>query len=98
MTAPSLGPLEREILCAIWNGGPTDAETLRRKLTRPLKDATVRTVLRRLEAKVYLTHETVGRTYRYRAVQARRAVAARATRRVLDGSAADPSKCCQTGS
>ena len=35
--------------------------------SRPMKDSTIRTVLRRLEEKGYLTHQIEGRTFVYRA-------------------------------
>jgi len=49
-----------------------------------LKDSTVRTVLRRLEEKGYLSHEVDGRTFVYRATQQRRSVAARAAQQIID--------------
>jgi predicted transcriptional regulator len=49
-----------------------------------LKDSTVRTVLRRLEDKGYLTHTVEGRTYLYRAVEGRANVAADAVRGIVD--------------
>jgi predicted transcriptional regulator len=49
-----------------------------------MKDSTMRTVLRRLEAKGYLVHAIEGRTYIYRAAEAPAAVAARAVRQLID--------------
>jgi BlaI family transcriptional regulator, penicillinase repressor len=51
---------------------------------RPLKEATIRTVLRRLEQKGYLTHDAEGRAYVYRAVESRHNLAARAVRQIID--------------
>jgi BlaI family transcriptional regulator, penicillinase repressor len=52
--------------------------------TRSLKEATIRTILRRLEQKGYLAHEADGRAYVYRAVEPRRGLAARAVRQIID--------------
>jgi DNA-binding PadR family transcriptional regulator len=47
------------------------AETVRERLSRPLKQSTVRTVLRRLEEKGYITHTVDGRTDVYDAAEPR---------------------------
>ena len=60
---PELGDLEREVMQLVWANGPVTAEAVREKLSRPLKESTVRTVLRRLEDKGYTTHTVDGRTY-----------------------------------
>lgn len=44
-----LGELERSILLTIWRKGTLTAEQVREELGRPLKDSTIRTVLRRRE-------------------------------------------------
>ncbi len=49
-----------------------------------MKDSTVRTILRRLEGKGYLTHTVEGRTYRYRPHDPRESVAAKAVSRIVD--------------
>lgn len=51
-----LGELEREVMQRVWARGTITAEQTREDLTRPLKESTVRTVLRRLEEKGYVTH------------------------------------------
>jgi BlaI family transcriptional regulator, penicillinase repressor len=81
---PDLGTLEREVMGLIWAGGALTAETVRERLPRRLKESTVRTVLRRLEEKGYLTHTVDGRTFIFEAAQARRQVAAKAVRRIVD--------------
>ena len=48
---PDLGDLEREVMQLVWADGPITAETVREKLSRRLKESTVRTVRRRLEEK-----------------------------------------------
>lgn len=70
----------------IWTHGSTTAEACREALTstRPMKDSTIRTVLRRLEEKGYLTHETEGRTFIYKPSDQRRNVAVRAVKNIID--------------
>src|ERR1700688_1984129 len=53
---PELGDLEREVMHLVWANAPITAEAVRERLSRPLKESTVRTVLRRLEDKGYTTH------------------------------------------
>jgi predicted transcriptional regulator len=76
--------LEREVLRLVWRLGPVTAETIRGELERPLKESTVRTVLRRLEDKGHLTHTVVGRTFVFRAAEARGSAAAKAVKRIAD--------------
>jgi predicted transcriptional regulator len=52
---------------AVWALGEATAERVRETLGEPLHDSTIRTVLRILETKGYLTHETQGKAYVYRA-------------------------------
>ena len=79
-----LGQLERDILSIIWRRGSVTAERVREELDRPLKDSTVRTVLRRLEEKGYLAHSVEDRTFIYRPAQSRQRVAGRAVKRIVD--------------
>ena len=81
---PELGDLEREVMQLVWAHGPVTAEAVREKLSRPLKESTVRTVLRRLEEKGYTTHTVDGRTYVYQAAEDRGRVAAKAVQRIVD--------------
>jgi BlaI family transcriptional regulator, penicillinase repressor len=81
---PDLGDLEREVMQLIWANGSLTAETVREKLTRRLKESTVRTVLRRLEEKGYVAHTVDGRTYVYEATQPRAMAAAKAVQRIVD--------------
>lgn len=70
----------------IWSRGPATAEQCREALasSRPLKDSTIRTILRRLEEKGYVSHEVEGRTFIYRASDARQNVAVRAVKGIID--------------
>jgi predicted transcriptional regulator len=81
-----LGDAEQAVMDHIWAHGPVTAEDCREALRErwPMKDSTMRTVLRRLEAKGYLVHSTEGRTYIYQAAEAPAAVAARAVRHLID--------------
>ena len=51
---------------------------------RALKETTTRTLMRRLEQKGYLKHESDGRAYVYRAAEPARSLAARAVRQIID--------------
>lgn len=70
----------------VWSQGPVSSEDCRAALaaTWPMKESTVRTVLRRLEEKGYVTHTIEGRAYLYRAVDAPVSVATRAVRQLID--------------
>jgi BlaI family penicillinase repressor len=82
----NLGDVEQSVMDHFWAHGPSTAEACRESLaaSRPMKDSTVRTVLRRLEEKGYLTHEVEGRTFIYRAADARENVAVRAVKNIID--------------
>ena len=81
-----LGQVEQLVMDHVWAHGPCSAESCRAALgtTRPMKESTVRTILRRLEEKGFVTHQTEGRTYIYRAVEARQNVAVRAVKNIID--------------
>jgi BlaI family transcriptional regulator, penicillinase repressor len=79
-----LGELERDILSIVWRLGTVTAEQVREELARPLKDSTVRTVLRRLEEKGYLAHSVDDRTFVYHPAESRQRVAGRAAKRIVD--------------
>lgn len=79
-----LGELERSILTIVWGKGTVTAEQVREELGRPLKDSTIRTVLRRLEEKGYLAHSVESRTFLYRPAESRQRVAGRAVKRIVD--------------
>jgi predicted transcriptional regulator len=81
-----MGQVEQVVMDYIWTHGPSSSEACREGLasSRPMKDSTIRTVLRRLEEKGYLTHETQGRTFIYKASDARQNVAVRAVKGIID--------------
>lgn len=71
----------------VWAHPGCSADACREALaaqSRPLKQSTIRTLLHRLEEKGYVTHELEGRTYLYRAQQARQQVAAHAVKQIVD--------------
>ena len=70
----------------LWSHGPSTAEACREALasSRPMKDSTIRTVLRRLETKGYLTHEVDGRTFVYKPCDKPQNVAVRAVKNIID--------------
>jgi BlaI family penicillinase repressor len=79
-----LGDLEREVLHLVWEHGPSTADRVQKALSRPLKESTVRTVLKRLEEKGHLTHSVDQRTFIYEAADTRGRAAARAVKRIVD--------------
>ena len=81
-----LTDLQQAILDFLWTRGPATAEEVREGLLpeHPLKDSSVRTLLRRLEAQSYLTHRLEGKTFVYEAALPARSLAATAVRRIID--------------
>jgi BlaI family penicillinase repressor len=82
----NMGAVEQLVMDYIWTHGPSSSEACREGLasSRPMKDSTIRTVLRRLEEKGYLTHEIEGRTFIYKASDGRQNVAVRAVKGIID--------------
>jgi len=81
-----LTDLENDVMQAVWEGEACNVEVVHLIVSRnrSLKETTIRTLLRRLEQKGYLTHESDGRAYVYRAVEPSRSLAARAVRQIID--------------
>jgi BlaI family transcriptional regulator, penicillinase repressor len=81
-----LSELEHQIMEILWARGPANSEQVRQALAsrRPLKDSTVRTILRRLQEKGYVRHKVEGRTYIYTGVEQPRNLAMRAVRQIID--------------
>ena len=69
----------------LWKNPRSTGESVRAAVSgeRTLTDSTIRTVLRRLEAKQYVTHEVEGRQFYYSSAREPRRVAAEAVRSVL---------------
>ena len=83
-TLPPLGDLEHEILTILWAGEELTAADVRLKVARDLKDATIRTVLRRLEEKGYVMHTVEAGTFFYRPKESADSAAADALKGILD--------------
>jgi predicted transcriptional regulator len=81
----SLTELQQAILDFLWSAGPGSAEQVREALlpTYPLKDSSVRTLLRRLEERGYLKHRLEGKIFVYEAAMAPRSIAARAVATII---------------
>src|SRR5262245_8478749 len=80
-----LGDLEQQVLEFLWAQGPATGDAVRQAVgkDRPLTDSTIRTVLRRLEAKQFVQHEMEGPKFLYSAVHEPRKVATDAVMHVL---------------
>ena len=81
-----LGAAEQSVMDHIWAHGPASAEQCREALRGiwPMKESTMRTVLRRLEEKGYVTHDVDGRTYLYRAAEPAMTVTLRMVKQLID--------------
>jgi predicted transcriptional regulator len=85
-TQNRLTPLEQLLMDYVWAHPDCTADSCREGIAakRPLKDSTIRTILRNLEEKGYVNHKVEGRTFIYRAVDTKRNVAASAVRQLID--------------
>jgi predicted transcriptional regulator len=81
-----LSGLEHQLMEVLWKAGPSTAEQVRKALEplRLLTDSTVRTVLRRLQEKGYVTHRIQGKAYVYSGAEKPRSLAVRAVRQIID--------------
>ena len=79
-------PLEQIVLDFVWAHPDCTAEICREGLAgqRKLKDSTIRTILRNLEEKGYVTHNVDGRTFVYRAADTKRNVAVQAAQQLIE--------------
>jgi BlaI family penicillinase repressor len=79
-------PLEQVLLDYVWAHPDCTSESCREGLApeRRLKDSTIRTILRNLEEKGYVTHQVDGRTFIYRAADSKRNVAVEAAQQLID--------------
>jgi BlaI family transcriptional regulator, penicillinase repressor len=83
---PPLTDLEHDVMRVVWTSGDCSVEAVHTVIARDrqVKETTVRTLLRRLEQKGYLTHRVDRRSYIYRAAEPPRSLAARAVRQIID--------------
>jgi BlaI family transcriptional regulator, penicillinase repressor len=82
----ALTPLEQLIMDHVWAHPNSTAEACREGVAseRALKDSTIRTILRNLEEKGYLTHQVEGRTFLFSAIDTPRNVAVQAAQQLID--------------
>jgi len=83
---PALSDLENKVMGVVWEHGRVTADLVRTELegSQPMKDSTVRTLLRRLEEKGYVRHTIEGRTYLYSPTVASQNVAADAVQGIIE--------------
>jgi predicted transcriptional regulator len=81
-----LTDLQQALLDFIWARGSATAEEVRTGLAtkHPLKDSTVRTLLRRLEARGFLKHRVEGAVFVYSATVRPQSVSARAVQQIIE--------------
>jgi BlaI family transcriptional regulator, penicillinase repressor len=82
----ALTRLEQLIMDFVWAHPGRTAEVCREGVAsqRELKDSTIRTVLRSLEEKGYVTHAIDGRAFVYHAAETPRNVAVQAAQQLID--------------
>lgn len=82
----ALSPLEKSFMDYIWNHPNCTADMCREAMApvRIFKESTVRTILKNIEKKGYISHEVRGRTFYYRAVDSRRGVTMEAVKQLVD--------------
>jgi predicted transcriptional regulator len=81
-----LSELEHLFMEIVWERGSVTAEEVRTSLAErhPMKESTVRTILKRLEEKEYVKHRVEGRTNVYSGLDGRENVAAKAVRQIIE--------------
>lgn len=80
---PELSPLETKVMEILWTAGEATADQVRQQLPDELTDSSVRTLLRRLERKEYVTHERDSKRFVFRAAVERPTAAAAVARRIV---------------
>jgi BlaI family transcriptional regulator, penicillinase repressor len=88
MSHPDLTELHLDIMRVLWDRGSATVADVHRALeARGLAQATISTLLRRLEKKGVITHDTAGREFAYRPLlsmeDAKRALVAEISKRML---------------
>src|SRR5262245_29529836 len=78
--------LEHVIMDWVWEHPACTADAVRAGVAteRPLKDSTIRTILRNLEEKGYVRHDVDGRTYVYCPVETPRNVAVHNAQQLIE--------------
>jgi BlaI family penicillinase repressor len=80
---PELSPLEAKVMEILWTAGEATADQVRQGLPADLTDSSVRTLLRRLEQKSYVTHERESKRFIFRPAVERPMAAAAVARRIV---------------
>ncbi|MCA9194121.1 MAG: BlaI/MecI/CopY family transcriptional regulator [Planctomycetales bacterium] len=75
---------ERQIVDVLFELGEAPADKVREALGAGLANATVRTMLRKLEEKGVVSHREDGKRFLYKVIQSRKAAGKSALRRVLN--------------
>jgi BlaI family transcriptional regulator, penicillinase repressor len=75
---------ELDVMAVLWERGPCTVAGVRDAISDELAYTTILTVLRTLEAKGYVRHESAGKAHRYFPVVAREAAGQSALALVLD--------------
>ena len=80
-----LTELQQAIVDFIWAKGPATAEQVREGITPAyrLKDSTIRTILRRLEERGFVSHTTEGKSFVYSVAAPSQTVAARTVQQLI---------------
>lgn len=79
-----LGDRELDVMSVLWDRGSGTVSDVRERLPADLAYTTVLTILRNLEAKGLVSHETEGKAHRYRPRVARRAARRNALTQIID--------------
>jgi BlaI family penicillinase repressor len=81
-----LTELQKAILDFVWSRGAVTSEQVREAISgrHPLKDSSVRTLLRRLESRGLLRHRIDGQVYVYEAAVPPGRLMARAVQQIID--------------
>jgi BlaI family penicillinase repressor len=79
----TLSPLEHEVMTIVWSRGAATATDVLDAMAKPLTNATVRTLLRRLEAKGFVRHTVHGRVFVYEPRVGETQAGAGAVRRIV---------------
>ena len=80
-----LGDRELDVMAVLWQTGSGTVAEVREELPADLAYTTVLTILRNLEAKGFVRHESRGKAHRYFPVVARQQARKSALTRMLDG-------------
>lgn len=91
--SPDLARRERQIMDVIFQLGEATVGEVLERLPDPPSYSSIRTIIRKIEAKGLLTHRQDGKRYVYRATQSRETASRTALQRLMDvffsGSAPD---------